>query len=167
MEALGLDEWDPLPKCIHKKNGAYFLVKKNKWLWLGRRADAARLKYAEVAASLGIPYADRDFVRSAFIGARKRAKHLRVEFDIAPADVLALWKAGKNRCALTGMPFDGGNVKTFRRRPMIPSIDRIDARLGYVPGNVRLISFAMNAALNEWGEATFEKMARAYLANLP
>lgn len=72
------------------------------------------------------------------------------------------------RCALTGLRFemanDYGGRKLFRM-PLRPSLDRIEPKVGYVPGNVRLICTAMNVALNEWGEDVFTVLARAYIEN--
>ena len=53
-------------------------------------------------------------------------------------------------CKATKLPFiyEGAAKRT---RPFVPSIDRIDPAKGYVKGNVRLVLWAINQALNEFG----------------
>lgn len=38
------------------------------------------------------------------------------------------------------------------RRPLAPSIDRIDSSLGYTRQNCRIVCAAVNYAMNVWGE---------------
>jgi integrase len=42
-----------LPKCMHLKHGAYYLVQKNKWTPLGRDRDAALRLYASLTTQTG------------------------------------------------------------------------------------------------------------------
>lgn len=62
-------------------------------------------------------------------------------------------------CALTGLPFN----PTAEPRYDSPSLDRIRPELGYVPGNVRVILYCLNAALGNWGEDTFYQVAKAFV----
>ena len=62
-------------------------------------------------------------------------------------------------CALTGLPFN----PTAEPRYDSPSLDRITPELGYVPGNVRVILYCLNAALGNWGEDTFYQVAKAFV----
>ena len=43
------------------------------------------------------------------------------------------------------------------------SIDRIDPNKGYVRKNIRLLCYAVNCGLNEYGEDVFKKIANAYI----
>lgn len=52
------------------------------------------------------------------------------------------------------------------RRALAPSIDRIIPSLGYVPGNIRLVVYAVNAAMNEWGEAVFWQIVKCAAARV-
>lgn len=40
----------------------------------------------------------------------------------------------------------------------------IDSTKGYTPSNCRVVLWAMNMALSEWGEGAYARIAEAYLA---
>jgi hypothetical protein len=67
--------------------------------------------------------------------ARRRAKERGLEFAIAK-DAIVIPK----RCPALGLPIRVGHVRTGNS----PSLDRIDPSLGYIPGNVRVISDKAN-----------------------
>lgn len=59
----------------------------------------------------------------------------------------------KGVCEVTGVALDmlpskGNN----QRRPRIPSLDRINPKLGYTYGNVRIVAWMVNCALGNWTE---------------
>lgn len=68
------------------------------------------------------------------------------------------------RCELTGIKFSfspyGG-----KRAPFAPSFDRIDASKPYTPSNIRVVCFAVNVALNQWGEDVFRSICTSYLGH--
>lgn len=66
--------------------------------------------------------------------------------------------ASHGRCALTGIEFERNPTP---RHPFSISIDRIDSRLGYIPGNVRMVLLAVNIAMSHWGERSLRAIARA------
>ena len=70
------------------------------------------------------------------------------------------------RCELTGMKFRFENETESRAAPFKPSIDRIDSSQPYSYENCRLITFAANAALRDWGDLVFHEMCVAYARNL-
>jgi hypothetical protein len=61
-------------------------------------------------------------------------------------------------CAVSGVTLHPPRTETdFHRDPLGPSLDRIIPHLGYVDGNVRIVSNIVNTAMNEWGaEALLE-----------
>jgi hypothetical protein len=68
-----------------------------------------------------------------------------------------------DRCALSGFKFSPENKLGTRVNPYALTIDRIDAKSGYVVGNVRLVCLAINIALMDWGEEVFARFAEAYV----
>jgi hypothetical protein len=92
--------------------------------------------------------------------ARTRAKKRGIHFDLDGAvdDIQA--RIDADRCELTGTPFDLSPGRKFNS----PSIDRIDPKLGYIPGNIRVVCHAMNAAMGDWGEGPVWEMFQNWAA---
>lgn len=61
-----------------------------------------------------------------------------------------MWVSGGGLCALSRIPFDFRRLPGARCRPFAPSVDRITAG-PYTRANCRLICFALNQALSDWG----------------
>lgn len=84
--------------------------------------------------------------------AKGRAIKKDREFALTPEFLQVLWEGQEGRCAVSGVPFelrysdDGGPHKDG------PSLDRIDAALGYTEDNVRLVTYHVNTALSNFGE---------------
>jgi hypothetical protein len=91
-----------------------------------------------------------------FWDAKKRAKAKGVPFSIAPADVTI-----PDICPLLGVPLKRGSGVLG---PNSPSLDRIDASLGYVVGNVWVISHRANAIKSNATLAEFRRLLAAWEA---
>jgi hypothetical protein len=104
-------------------------------------------------------------IERAFRSARLRAKNKGFEFDITVERLAGLAEAQNFRCALSGFKFSPENKLGTRVNPYALTIDRIDAKSGYVVGNVRLVCLAINIALMDWGEEVFARFAEAYVRN--
>lgn len=81
---------------------------------------------------------------------KHRAKKRGIEFGITAADLVL-----PDKCPVLGIPLVVGLGQGFRANPASPSVDRFDNNLGYVPGNVRIISYRANVLKND---ATLEEM---------
>ena len=83
---------------------------------------------------------------------------------------LAAWAMEANRrqadcCLVTGIRFSLERIGNgITPRPFAPSIDQIVAGRGYVRDNIRLICWATNVLLVEWGEDVALKVARGLVA---
>jgi hypothetical protein len=76
-------------------------------------------------------------------GAKKR----KIVFNLTTQDILPAIQAGF--CQLTGLPFDFKPHKEKEFNPYAPSVDRINNDKGYEPDNIRVVLWAVNAALSE------------------
>jgi len=96
--------------------------------------------------------------------ARTRAKEGNMPFDL-DADFIRELMASQNYCcAVSGIRFHlsrSGARQSTSRLPFRPSIDRIEPALGYVRGNVRILCFAVNMAISDWGDDVFRGICRA------
>ena len=62
-------------------------------------------------------------------------------------------------CEMTGLPFD---LHSKGQAWNSPSIDRIIPAEGYVYTNIRIVCFAMNAAMGNWGETVLQQIITAW-----
>lgn len=69
-------------------------------------------------------------------------------------------KLVKGTCEMTGIRLERGtNTKGHRTHPFAPSLDRITPKLGYTKENTRLVCFAVNRAMSDWGEDVLIEIA--------
>lgn len=81
-----------------------------------------------------------------FYDARKRAVRFGLPFSIEPADIII-----PATCPVLGFHLDG------ETRDRTPSLDRFSPSLGYVAGNIRVISFRANRIKSD---ATTDELRR-------
>lgn len=101
---------------------------------------------------------------AAIKGAKKRAQAKSVPFDLDLEWALEQAEAQNLRCALTGIPFYF-EIDTRSKRghmPFAPSLDRIKAGQGYTKANVRIVIYAINVMLFDWGPGVFERVVSGY-----
>lgn len=126
-----------LPSNVYFRHGAHWLVRNKKWTRI---------------PSPHAPKAVVDDLKRRFTYCRAGAIGRKVPFTITEDYVVALADKCGWTCAVTGAPFSLQTMGRSRRKPLGPSIDRIDCAKGYEPGNVRVVCLAVNMAMNEWGE---------------
>jgi hypothetical protein len=93
--------------------------------------------------------------------AKHRAKKRGMAFNLTEEWVLEQMKQQDCKCALTGIPFLA-DEEGYRVRALAPSLDRIDCAWGYTTDNVRIVVFAVNAMLSDWGEELFSRIVDGY-----
>lgn len=98
--------------------------------------------------------------------ARHRAKSQGVPCSLTRHDIEEMYLQSGGKCAVSKLPFSSLRAG-HRASPWAMSLDRIEPRHGYVPGNVRLVCLIVNVALNEWGLHNLKRMARALVAPRP
>jgi hypothetical protein len=91
------------------------------------------------------------------LGAAKRG----IPFTITVGEVYAALKETGFMCAVSGIPFDA-NIKPNAQlpNPWGPSIDRIEVRQGYSPGNIRIVCLIANLAMNRYGYDALLRLSR-------
>ncbi len=95
------------------------------------------------------------------VHARKRD----LPFQIDAGYVLRLMSQSGFRCPVSGIPFTWSKDQVLGRGPWSPSIDRIDSKHGYVPGNIRVVCLAANIAMNAWGYDVLLRLANGVVGN--
>lgn len=101
-----------------------------------------------------------------YSSAKNGAPSRNKEFSLSYEDVLRLVKQGS--CAMSGIPFDM-NEKPFRGKdiPWRASLDRINNDIGYIPGNIQVVSKIYNAAKYVWTDSDVLTLARALARRNP
>lgn len=84
-----------------------------------------------------------------------------IDFDLTIEFLQNLWDKQQGACALTGIVFQDSIEDKHKRRPYIPSIDRMQSEIGYLKNNVRFVCVAVNMALFTWGEKIFDTIVMA------
>jgi hypothetical protein len=96
-------------------------------------------------------------------GCRRRAKESNIPFNLIASDLFPL----PETCPVLGVKLDYG---AGHNRKVYASIDRIIPQLGYVRGNVRVISFSANATKGSgMGDillSTFVRILRPHPVNI-
>lgn len=106
---------------------------------------------------------DRGTITALLGNAQDRARRGGFAFDLDREFVAQKLAAGV--CEYTGLPFERGwSGEDFRARPFAPSLDRIVPAHGYVKSNIRMVCFAVNIALSDWGDDVFLRIAQAVVA---
>lgn len=84
--------------------------------------------------------------------AKTRAKRLGIQFTIEPKDVVI-----PTHCPVTGVEFRSSGT-----RATSPSLDRIVNSLGYVPGNVIVVCYRVNAIKHDASPEELIAIGRFY-----
>lgn len=104
---------------------------------------------------------ERGWVNKLLKQTEKRAKKNNLNYDLTRNFLIQLFEKQEGKCALTLMHFKilpEKTTETEKRRPFIPSIDRISSNKGYTKENVRLVCLAVNMALFTWGDSVFDEV---------
>lgn len=108
----------------------------------------------------------RKDARTAIIRAIARAKHRSgksgLPFSIAKEWAIDRMEKNDYRCEETGIPFLMKCDAQSFMRPYVPSLDRRDPCKGYTEENVRIVVFAFNAMVSDWGDAVMHRIANGY-----
>lgn len=106
-------------------------TKYNEWARKYRKAHPEQTK------AILRKYAQNNPIVYMLSSARKRSKALRVPFNLEREDITIL-----THCPVLGIPlFNGGR----KHQDNAPSLDRVRPHLGYVRGNIAVISFRANS----------------------
>ena len=102
-----------------------------------------------------------NFVRKKIWHQKSNAKRRGIVWELDD-DAIARKILRQGRCKLSGQKFIYKQGTKGNRNIYAPSIDRIDSRKGYVPGNIMIVCWAVNCMKNDMSLYQFKRMcARA------
>jgi hypothetical protein len=120
-------------------------VATKKWETKNRERRTERWRIAQRKAKRRNP------IRYMLYHAKRRAEQYGLPFDLDTTDLVI-----PERCPVLGHTFEWGEGKRGWRNNWAPSIDRIKPELGYVRGNVQIISNRVNILKSNGSVAEFE-----------
>jgi hypothetical protein len=101
----------------------------------------------------------RHLIREASIRARNKG----IPFSVSEQEINKLQCAiDIGKCEISGYPLYLGTGKT---RANNASLDRIIPDLGYVDGNLRIICYALNMGICNWGEDVLSEIVEMWMIN--
>lgn len=93
--------------------------------------------------------------------AKNRSKTKDIEFNIDTDYLYSLWMEQDGRCCISGLKFDLSRPEKYNdTRFNAPSLDRIIPEKGYTKGNVRLVIYQINAAMQQYGLEHFLSLCK-------
>jgi hypothetical protein len=104
-----------------------------------------------------------DCMRMAFHVRRRQCEAKGIVFEITPEYVKDVYEMQDGLCALTGRKLLWGQGGWHRDTL---SVDRIEASLGYVEGNIRLVTYQANRARGEFTDGQFLQFCQDVIATL-
>lgn len=125
------------------------------------RLAQARAKRREKDKKYRAKYIEQNRAKYLYSRIKLRCEKRGVPFDLDKFDGELNERIEKGVCELTGLPL---RLDHGTRAWNSPSLDRINPSDGYVYSNIRVVCFAVNAALGDWGEEVLKTIASAYLA---
>ncbi len=99
-----------------------------------------------------------------FLASTKRSAKLKdIAFNLTEGLLAKL--LGPKVCSVTGLPIHSNSGSGSTRGAYSPSIDRLDNAVGYIPSNVRIVSWGYNVAKNKFTDRDLDNLAIALLAS--
>lgn len=106
----------------------------------------------------------REVVRALWHRCRRNGKQRGIECDITFEQMESIAGRSQGRCEVSGLAFQYEKAPGHYTRPWAPSIDRVECAKGYTKSNCRVVCFAVNVAMNQWGVDTLFRVASALVA---
>lgn len=158
-----------LPESMICRRGVYYLTEPStngmRYVRLSRDRDLAIQEYRRLRGNFfdsAKPHMLQREVSRIYKKAQYNAAQRGLPFDLSMEEMMQVGENSRWRCALTKIAFSLDKKDGCKFRPFAPSLDRIDSSKGYSLDNCRLVCFAVNAAMNEWGEEVFRVIAASY-----
>jgi hypothetical protein len=138
----------------------------NRELRLAQQAEYRKKNKDKHAKTAGRNWEVANPDRALWLGARRRARKHGIPFDLEASDVVI-----PSHCPISGVELKM-STRESGKRDNAPSLDRIKPELGYVKGNVIVVSWRMNRIKSDgtWQEllrlGSFYKTLGALSVNL-
>jgi len=113
-------------------------------------AREKRLRNPEASREVGRRWRRRHKAKALVNSARERNKTKKLPFDLHDHIDEIQKRIDTGHCELTGIPLNLAATPASNYNAV--SIDRVVPQLGYVYSNIRIVAFAVNCMMGNWGE---------------
>ena len=124
---------------------------------------AARAKRSQKTEIYSREYRAKNRAAYLISECRRRSQKRGIAFDLDAHVTQIQERISKATCEVSGiaLALEAAPGRAYNT----PSLDRIDPSKGYVYGNVRIVAFAVNAMLGDWGEDVAMSIINQWLQN--
>ena len=124
---------------------------------------ATRAKRSQKAKIYSREYRAKNRAAYLIAECRRRSQKKGFAFDLDAYVPQMQERISKGTCEVSGiaLALEAAPGRAYNT----PSLDRIDPSKGYVYGNVRIVAFAVNAMLGDWGEEVAMSIIAQWLKN--
>lgn len=162
-----------LPKRVTIDRGKYYYIPKNpeeyggkRWIKLGDNLSEVNERLKEITGLNHKKELVKDWASAAYHRAKTNAKERGIPFLITLEDFKNIIERAGGKCEVSGIAFCFKTGRgEFRRRPFIPSLDRIDSSKPYEYDNLRLVCAMVNSAMSDYPDSLFFKMCKRVTEN--
>lgn len=161
-----------LPERVTINKGKYYYIPKHpedhggkKWVPLGKDLKSAEKTLSDILKHTQT-IKDNNWIKNLYQRCKWRAKERNLAFTLTLDQLLLVTKRANGLCEVSGLPFsfyDGAD--DFSRRPLVPSIDRINSDQGYTIDNIRLVCSIVNTAISNYPDELFLKLCQSTSRN--
>ena len=125
-----------------------------------KRLVLARQKRRERDRAYRYRYIEENPARYLVSRIKSRCEKKTLPFDLTDHMEEIKARIAKGKCEMTGLPLRKRHGKMAWNSP---SLDRVIPSRGYLYSNIRVVCFAMNAAMGNWGEKVLRKIVSTWL----
>ena len=108
-------------------------------------------------------YRTRNPIIALLSDAKTRARKTKLPYDLNDHKEEIRERLNVGRCELSGLPFEKG---VDAASPYSASIDKKVPSLGYTYSNIRIVCYALNVGMGNWGEEVLLKIVDGVRAKM-
>ncbi len=141
--------------------------------WRSNHSDQRKIqraRHAEKAAVYSRDYRAKNRAKYLVAEIRRRCVSKEIAFDLDQHIEEIQRRINVGVCEVSGFPLELAATQVRKGsagiHPATPSIDRKAPDQGYTLTNIRIVCFAVNAAMGNWGESEFLKIAKVWIERM-
>lgn len=136
---------------------------------LPRRVKKPKINKPKLKRKTGGNFRSDEFTpfRRIYQMSKGRSKKKKIEFKLTLSDLKHQWDIQDGVCVYTGwkMEISTRKDKRIKELPTKASIDRIDPKKGYIPGNIQFVAYIANMAKCSFPESQLIEFCKAVVSH--